>query len=47
MVETENGTVKGGDRANSNSHYLRFSKHAAAGLEFPSTVLGGMFWVTC
>ena len=45
MVETENGTGKGRrDRPNSNEpNYLRFSKYAAAGLEFPSTVLGGMF----
>jgi F0F1-type ATP synthase assembly protein I len=45
MVETENGTGKGrGDRTtNSEPNYLKFSKYAAAALEFPSTVLGGMF----
>lgn len=45
MVETENGTGKEqGDRATSNEpNYLKFSKYAAAALEFPSTVLGGMF----
>ena len=45
MVETENGTGKGrGGRASSNvPNYLKFSKYAAAALEFPSTELGGMF----
>ena len=45
MVETESRAGKGqGDRANSNEpNYLKFSKYAAAALEFPSTVLGGMF----
>jgi len=45
MVETESGTGKGrGDRAiNNEPNYLKFSKYAAAALEFPSTVLGGMF----
>ena len=45
MVETESGAGKGrGDRASNNEpNYLKFSKYAAAALEFPSTVLGGMF----
>ena len=45
MVETESGTGKGQDQRASNNepNYLKFSKYAAAGLEFPSTVLGGMF----
>jgi len=45
MVETENGTGKGrGDRETNNEpSFLKFSKYAAAALEFPGTVLGGMF----
>jgi len=45
MVETESETGKDrGDRATNNEpNYLKFSKYAAAALEFPSTVLGGMF----
>ena len=43
MVESENGAGKD-DRARINEpNYLKFSKYAAAALEFPSTVLGGMF----
>ena len=45
MVETEGGTGKeqGGGRRDKEPNYLKFSKYAAAALEFPSTVLGGMF----
>jgi F0F1-type ATP synthase assembly protein I len=45
MVETQNGPGNGrGDRATHNEpNYLKFGKYAAAALEFPSTVLGGMF----
>ncbi len=44
MVETHSGTGKGQGRAMSNNEpsYLKFSKYAAAALEFPGTVLGGM-----
>ena len=44
MVETEGGAGKGQeDRASNNEpNYLKFGKYAAAALEFPSTVLGGM-----
>ena len=45
MLETENRTGKGRgeDAGNNEPNYLKFSKYAAAALEFPSTVLGGMF----
>ena len=43
MVESGKGAGKD-DRARINEpNYLKFSKYAAAALEFPSTVLGGMF----
>ena len=45
MLETESrtGNGQGGRRSNNRPNSLRFSKFAAAALEFPSTVLGGMF----
>lgn len=45
MVESGSGAGKGerNGARNNEPGYLKFSKSAAAALEFPSTVLGGMF----
>ena len=43
MVESGNGAGKDDRASNNEPTYLKFSKYAAAALEFPSTVLGGMF----
>jgi F0F1-type ATP synthase assembly protein I len=44
MVETESktGNRQGGSGNRNQSLYLKIGKYAAAGLEFPSTVLGGI-----
>jgi F0F1-type ATP synthase assembly protein I len=45
MLDTgsKTGDGQGGGGSKKGSNYLKISKYAAAGLEFPSTVLGGMF----
>ena len=43
MLDTVNIKDEGDtDKGNNESRYVRISKFAAAGLEFPSTILGGL-----